>query len=153
MSNENENQAVDYIALAEFRFQIRRFLRFSEQAARTAGIEPQQYQFLLAVKGLPESVRPKIGELAERMQLQHHSTVELVDRLEKQGFVQRKRSAEDRREVLISLTSKGEKLLRELAMHHINELRTAAPQLAAALRRLAAKPVARSTSPKAAPRK
>lgn len=137
MSDDPEqNSAVDFIGLAEFRYQLRRFLRFSEEAARAAGIEPQQYQFLLAVKGLPEGVRPRIGELAERMQLQHHSTVELVDRLEKQGLVQRRRSAEDRREVLVSLTAKGDKLVRELAVRHIDELHTAAPPLITALRRV-----------------
>lgn len=148
MSEEPEVGIVDYVTLAEFRYCIRRFLRFSEQVARSAGIEPQQYQFLLAVKGLPEGIRPRIGELAERMQLQHHSTVELVNRLEKQGLVQRKRSADDRREVLIGLSPKGEKVLRELAEHHAEELRTAGPELAAALRRVAARLGTRNTPPK-----
>ena len=67
----------NYKAMAELRYQIRRFLRFSENAARQAGIEPQQHQLLLAVRGLPDALKPTIGVLAERMQLQHHSTVEL----------------------------------------------------------------------------
>ena len=71
----------NYKAMAELRYQIRRFLRFSENAARQVGIEPQQHQLLLAVRGLPDDVKPTIGVLAERMQLQHHSTVELIDRL------------------------------------------------------------------------
>jgi DNA-binding MarR family transcriptional regulator len=125
----------DYVALAEFRYQIRRFLRFSEEAARGAGIEPQQYQMLLAIKGLPQGVRARIGELAERLQIEHNSTVELINRLEGQELVHRNRSSEDRREVIVSLTGKGEKLLRELALHHREQLRSAAPQLAAALSR------------------
>jgi DNA-binding MarR family transcriptional regulator len=71
----------DFKAMAELRYQIRRFLRFSESAARQAGIEPQQHQLLMAVRGLPDGLRPTVGVLAERMQLQHHSTVELIDRL------------------------------------------------------------------------
>ena len=73
--------------MAELRYQIRRFLRFSENAARQAGIEPQQHQLLLAVRGLPDALKPTIGVLAERMQLQHHSTVELIDRLVERGFL------------------------------------------------------------------
>ena len=126
----------DYQALAEFRCQIRRFLFFSEQAARTAGLEPQQHQMLLALKGLPDGARPRVGELAERLQLQHHSTVELVNRLAARGYVRRSRAGEDRREVLLALTAKGEKVLRDLSMHHRDELRTQGPVLIAALRRV-----------------
>ena len=139
MKDERLAGAVDYGALAEFRYQIRRFLRFSEEAAREAGVEPHQYQLLLAVKGLPSGSRARMGELAERLQIQHHSAVELVDRMEKQGLVQRKRSPEDRREVLVALTGKGERLLQELALHHLEELRTAAPELTASLRRVIGK--------------
>lgn len=124
----------DYQSLAEVRYQIRRFLHFSEQASRSAGLEPRQYQLLLAVKGLPRDVRPRIGELAERLQIQHHSAVELVNRLESGGFVRRQRGGEDRREVLLSLTVKGENILRELALHHRAELRNSAPALLRALR-------------------
>ena len=94
----------DYQALAELRHQIRRFVHFSEQAARKQGVEPRQHQLMLALKGLPDGVRPGIGKLAERLQLQHHSTVELVNRLTARGLVRRSRYAEDRREVLLSLT-------------------------------------------------
>jgi DNA-binding MarR family transcriptional regulator len=128
--------ANEYQALAEVRYQIRRFLRFSEAAARMAGLEPQQHQLLLAVKGLPEGSRSTIGEVAERLQIQHHSTVELVDRLVKRGFVQRKRDSLDRRQVLLQLTAKGERVLRDLSVHHEDELRTLGPELAASLRRL-----------------
>lgn len=124
----------DYQSLAELRYQIRRFLHFSEEAARKAGLEPRQHQLMLAIKGLPQDVRPRIGELAERLQIQHHSTVELVNRLSSGGYVRRERGGEDRREVLLSLTPKGEKVLRELSLHHRAELRTQGPALIAALR-------------------
>src|SRR5579862_3295158 len=81
----------DYRAMAELRYQIRRFLRFSEEASRKEGLEPHQYQLMLAVKGLPEGVRPRISELAERLQIKHHSTVELVNRLETRGYLRRQR--------------------------------------------------------------
>jgi len=125
----------DYQALAEVRYQIRRFLHFSEQASRQAGLEPHQHQLLLALKGLPTGVRPRIRELAERLQIQHHSTVELANRLAARGYVRRQRIGEDRREVLLSLTPKGARALRDLSLHHRAELRTQGPTLIAALRR------------------
>jgi len=125
----------DYQALAELRYQIRRFLHFSEQAARNAGLEPRQHQLMLALKGLPKEARPRIGELAERLQIQHHSTVELVNRLASGGYVRRHRGGTDRREVLLSLTAKGENVLRELSLHHKAELRTQGPVLIHALKR------------------
>jgi len=124
----------DYESLAELRYQIRRFLHFSEQASRAAGLEPRQHQLLLALKGLPKDTRPRIGELAERLQIQHHSAVELVNRLSRSGYVKR-RPGEDRREVLLLLTPKGEKVLRELSLHHKSELRNAGPSLVGALKR------------------
>jgi len=126
----------DYQALAEFRYQIRRFLHFSEQVVKQAGMERGQYQLLLAIKGMPAGVRPRIGELANRMQIRHHSSVELVNRLEKGGYVHRSRAQDDRRGVLLALTPKGEKVLSELALHHHDELRTSGPELVSALRRI-----------------
>jgi DNA-binding MarR family transcriptional regulator len=126
----------DYQALAEFRYQIRRFLHFSEQAVQRSGLERGQYQLMLAIKGMPEGVRPRIRELADRMQIQHHSAVELINRLEAGGYVRRERAEEDRREVLLALTPKGERVLGELALHHHEELRSAGPSLVAALRRV-----------------
>jgi DNA-binding MarR family transcriptional regulator len=123
----------DYQVLAEFRYQVRRFLHFSEQAARAAGVEPQQHQLLLAIQGLPDGHEPTIGELAERLQLQHHSADELVDRAEKRGLVQRRRAQTDRRRVLVTLTPDGSALLRGLAVSHREELRAAAPALRRAL--------------------
>ncbi len=129
----------NYRAMAEFRYQIRRFLRFSEQAARAAGLEPQQYQLLLALKGMGD-VDHRIGQIAERLQIQHHSTVELVDRLARRGLVRRRRSSEDRREVLLELTSRGDKVLQELALHHRAELRESGPALISALRKALREP-------------
>src|ERR1051325_6667277 len=103
----------DFKAMAELRYQIRRFVRFSENAARKAGIEPQQHQLLLAVKGLPDGAKPTISVLADRMQLQHHSTVELIDRLAERGFLCRLRATDDRRQVLIKLTQIGRASCRE----------------------------------------
>ena len=118
----------DFKAMSELRYQIRRFLRFSETAARQAGIEPQQHQLLLAVRGLPENLKPTIGVLAERMQLQHHSTVELVDRLADRGFLLRLRATDDRRQVLVKLTRDGEEFLKSLSLHHLQELQSAGPK-------------------------
>jgi DNA-binding MarR family transcriptional regulator len=126
----------DYQALAEFRYQIRRFLHFSEQAVKKSGVERSQYQMMLAIKGMPAGVRPRIRELASRLKIRHHSAVELVNRLERGGFVHRTRAAEDRREVLLALTAKGEKVIGELALHHHDELRSTGPELVAALRRV-----------------
>jgi DNA-binding MarR family transcriptional regulator len=125
----------DYESLAEVRHQIRRFLHFSERAARVAGLEPHQHQLMLALKGLPQGVRPRVRELAERLQIQHHSTVELANRLAAGGYVNRERGGQDHREVLLSLTPKGEKVLKELSLHHRAELRMQGPILIAALRR------------------
>jgi len=125
----------DYQSLAELRHQIRRFLHFSERASRQAGLEPRQHQLMLALKGLPKGVRPKVGELAERLQIEHHSTVELVNRLAARGYINRQRDGKDRREVLLSLTPKGEKVLRELSLDHRAELRIQGPALIAALKR------------------
>lgn len=125
----------DYQVLAELRYEIRRFLHFSEKAARAAGLEPHQHQFMVALKGLPGNVRPLVGKLAERLQIQQHSAVELANRLEAGGYIQRLRSEKDRREVLLVLTPKGEKVLQKLALSHKSELRERGPALVAALMR------------------
>jgi DNA-binding MarR family transcriptional regulator len=125
-------------ALAEFRYNIRLFLRASENILREEGLKPQQYQLLLAIKGLPEGLPATISTIAERLQLQHHSTVELTDRLSARGLVRRKRSGDDRRQVLLELTPKGDKLLKEMAAMHREELRSTAPALVGALRKVLA---------------
>ena len=126
----------NFKAMAELRYQIRRFLRFSENAARQAGIEPQQHQLLLAVRGLPDELKPTIGVLAERMQLQHHSTVELIDRLVERGFLFRLRSTDDKRQVLVKLTHDGEEFLKRLSLHHLQELQSAGPTFVKVLQSL-----------------
>ncbi|HEY0873582.1 MAG TPA: MarR family transcriptional regulator [Vicinamibacterales bacterium] len=126
----------DYAALAEFRYQIRRFLQFSDTAARAHGIEGQQHQLLLALKGLPRGVKPTVGALAERLQLRHHSTVELLDRLADRGLVTRSPDPEDRRQVLIRITRRGDALLEKLTHVHRAELHTAGPRLLEALQSL-----------------
>ena len=126
-----------YRALAEFRYQIRQFLGFSEDQVRNAGMEPQQHQLLLAVKGLPDGVTATIGELAERLQLKHHSTVELVNRLAKLGYVAREAGKQDRRQVIVHLTKSGANVLRRLSIAHHEELEIAGPRLAKSLRALA----------------
>jgi DNA-binding MarR family transcriptional regulator len=136
MSDPKDLKLSNYQALAEFRYQIRRFLHFSEQVARESGVEPQQHQLMLAVKGAPDGAEPRIGYLAERLQIQHHSAVELTDRLVRKGLIQKVRSSDDRREVHVRLTSTGERVLRELTVHNRAELRSAAPALVAALRRI-----------------
>jgi DNA-binding MarR family transcriptional regulator len=131
----------NFKAMAELRYQIRRFLRFSENAARQAGIEPQQYQLLLAVRGLPDHLKPTIGVLAERMQLQHHSTVELIDRLVERGFLCRLRATDDRRQVLVKLAHDGEEFLKKLSLHHLQEWQSVGPTFVKALQSLTAEPI------------
>ncbi len=126
----------DYRDLAEFRQQIRRFLQFSEAAAREHGIEPQQHQALLALKAMPEAERPTIGALAARMMLRHHSAVELVDRMEARRLVARHPNPEDARQVLLRLTRTGEAVLRDLSLAHREELQQTGPELARALQRI-----------------
>ena len=111
MTNHHDVKLSDYQALAEFRYQIRRFVHFSEEAAREAGVEPQHHQLMLAIKGKPDGEEPRIAYLAERLQIQHHSAVELVDRLVKKGLITRTRGDEDRREVHVQLTPRGERIL------------------------------------------
>jgi DNA-binding MarR family transcriptional regulator len=123
----------DYRALAEFRYQIRLFLSFSEHAARAAGMEPQQHQLLLAIKGLPAARRPTIKALAERLCVQHHTVVALVDQVEARKLVRRKRHAKDRREILLVLTAQGERILRGLSVLHRDQLRIVGPTLVEAL--------------------
>jgi DNA-binding MarR family transcriptional regulator len=114
---------VAYRALAELRYRIRRFVQEGDASARAAGLEPQQYLLLLAAKGLPIGSEASIRTLAERLSLQHHSTVELVDRMEQHGFVRRVRSRKDRRQVLVYLQPRGEELLEKVAEKRIVELR------------------------------
>lgn len=124
----------DYRDLGEFRFQLRQFMHFSELQAREHGLEPQQHQALLALKGLPEGKRPTISELASRLVLRHHTAVELTNRLEAAGFVKRHADPGDGRQILIQVTAQGAAKLRSLTLAHRDELRVKGPQLAKALR-------------------
>jgi DNA-binding MarR family transcriptional regulator len=121
--------------LAAFRYALRQFLRFSEESARSVGIEPQQHQALLAIKGFPGRDRITISELAERLQIRHHSAVGLVDRLAAQRLVGRESAMDDRRQVYVRLTARGDALLEQLATAHREELRLGS-QLSAILERL-----------------
>jgi DNA-binding MarR family transcriptional regulator len=128
----DELDLADYRALHEFRFQIGRFLHFSEEAARAEGLEPRQHQLLLAVRAT-DGGQPTVGELAARLFIRHHSAVELADRLTERGLAVRVRTGSDRRQVRIRLTELGEETLHRLSGAHRDELRHAGPSLAAAL--------------------
>ena len=125
-----------YAALADFRYQLRRYLRYMEEHARSNGQHPQQYQLLLAIKGLPKGRTPTIAALAERMQLNHNSLVELVNRCERRGLLRREPTKTDRRCVLLAITSKGDGVLRHQASASRQELLTIGPLLVRTLQRL-----------------
>jgi DNA-binding MarR family transcriptional regulator len=114
----------EFEALSEFRFQIRRFERFSEDAVQACGITPLQYLLLLHLKGFPGREQASIGELAERLQAKHHGVVALVTRCEEGGYVKRRTDDGDRRRVSVHLTKAGERLLAHLAALHRAELRS-----------------------------
>jgi len=141
-------ERVDYWRLAQLRYYIRRFLRTREIAAQQAGVAPQQYLLLLQLKGL-RGIPATISTLAERLQLRHHSTVGLVDRLVQRGMVARTRDPRDRRGVVVELRPTGEKVLDRLARYSLQELRTEGPALLAVLRRL----IGRAGSPRSPTRK
>jgi len=126
----------EYETLAAFRYALRRFLRFSEIEVDSVGLTPQQYLGLLAIKGFPGRDVVAIGELAERLQIRHHSTVGLVDRLASQGLVAREQASGDKRQVLLSLTPRGAEVLEKLAVMHREELRRIGPELNEVLERL-----------------
>lgn len=128
-----------YESLAAFRYALRQFLRFSEEAAQQAGVTPQQHQALLAIKGFPGRDIVNMGELAERLQLRHHSAVELVDRLADLRLVSRRPSAADRRQVHVRLTARGERILDKLSSAHEEQLRRIGPQVSVLLERLASR--------------
>jgi len=125
-----------YETLAAFRYALRQFLRFSEEAAQAAGIPPQQHQALLAIKGFPLRDNVTVSELAERLQLRHHSAVGLIDRLVEEKLVLRTPSDKDRRQVLVRLTSRGEKILEKLSFAHSKQLKQIGPKLHLLLNRL-----------------
>ena len=113
-----------YRSLANFRYALRRFLRYSEQVTRRHGLTPLQYQLMLQIKGYPQRERATIGELAERLQAKHHGVVALATRCEKLGLIKRQTSNQDRRVVFLRLSSKGSRVLEHLARWHRDELRS-----------------------------
>jgi DNA-binding MarR family transcriptional regulator len=131
-----EITTAEYRALAELRYRIRLFLREGDAVSHAAGLKPQQYLLLLAIRGLPEREEATVRTLAERLALKHHSVVELIDRLEAHGYVVRSRNREDRRRVLVSLLPRGERLLEQVARHRISELRSSGHQLVRAIEEL-----------------
>jgi DNA-binding MarR family transcriptional regulator len=128
----------EFQRLAEFRFQLRRFLHFSSAAAESGGLRPQQYQLLQCVYGMPDELPPTIAHVAARMLLKHNSAVELVDRTIEQGWLRRSSDPTDHRCILLRLTPQGERALASLAAHHLVELEQAGPELIRALRRVLA---------------
>jgi DNA-binding MarR family transcriptional regulator len=128
-----EITTAEYQALAELRYRLRKFVGEGDAVARAAGLEPQQYLLLLAIRGLPQGEAATIRTLADRLALKHHSAVELIDRLEAHGYVRRSRSRDDRRRVLVALLPRGEKLLERVARDRIGELRASGAALANAI--------------------
>lgn len=133
----------DYCALADFRYLIRRFLEFSQSAAGRAGLTARQHQALLAIKGFPRDESPTVGDLAERLRIQHHSAVELVDRLAEAGLVTRIHDLHDRRRVLLALTGAAEERLASLSASHLEELHALRPALLEILDRVDGPPEGR----------
>ena len=136
MAKSKQQIKAQYETLAAFRYELRQFLRFSEVAALAAGITPQQHQALLAIKGFPGRDRVTVGELAERLQLRHHSAVGLIDRLVVEKMVSRAPSDTDRRQVLVQLTRRGENVLEKLSFAHQEQLKHLGPEMSHLLKRL-----------------
>lgn len=128
----------EYETLAAFRYSLRKFLHFSEEAAQSVGLAPQQHQALLSIKGFPGRDKITITELAEQLQIRHHSAVGLADRLMAQGLLVREQSPTDRRQVYVMLSSKGLAILEQLSAVHKEELRRVLPGLRQLVEQLAA---------------
>jgi DNA-binding MarR family transcriptional regulator len=135
-----EITTAEHRALSELRCRIRHFLSEGDLAARHVGLEPQQYLLLLAIRGLPVGQEATVRTLADRLALRHHSAVELIDRLEAHGYVRRSRDRDDRRQVLISLLPRGERLLEQVVRQRIGELRAHGRQLVRAIEQLLERP-------------
>jgi DNA-binding MarR family transcriptional regulator len=129
MAKASKITPAHYRSLATFRYALRKFLRFSEEAAAAAGVTPAQHQAMLSIKGFPGRDRITIGELAERLQIKHHSAVGLADRLVAENYVRRVPGRTDRRKVYLTVTAKGEAILQALSAMHREQLRRIGPQL------------------------
>lgn len=133
---KNKITKAHYETLAELRYALRQFLRFSENAAQAAGVTPQQHQAMLTIKGFPGRDHITIGELAERLQILHHSAVGLANRLAVERYVRRVSSRKDRRQVYLALTTRGEIVLEKLSAVHREQLQRVGPQITQLLKRL-----------------
>ncbi len=136
---------LEYQALAEFRHQLAAFLRRRRRAAEAVGLEAQQYELLLAIKGLPDGKQPTVKQIAEQLQIQHHSAVELASRLARRGLVRRDRSPNDRRAVLLAVTKAGEKLVEDIVQYSFQQLEEEAPALLKSLGKIL-KPARKTTN-------
>ncbi len=134
MSNSPTITKTEYEVLAEFRYTLRRFMSFSENAAKEVGITPQQHQALLAIRGFPGREQITIRELSDRLQIKHHSAVGLLNRLEAERLITRSPARDDRRKVFICLTARGVSILERLSDIHRQELQRLTPQLRSLLR-------------------
>lgn len=133
-TKQKPSYAVDYEVLAQFRYQLRKFLSFSEAAAHGAGLTSQQHQALLAIKGFSGTQPVSVGDLAGLLLVRHHTAVELVDRIAKLGLLARMTDHDDSRRILLKLTTKGERKLQRLSKIHFEELQAASPRLTRILR-------------------
>jgi DNA-binding MarR family transcriptional regulator len=133
-ANGQAFHSIDYEVLAQFRYQLRKFLSFSEAAAAKAGLTPQQHQALLAIKGFSSAAPISVGDLAQFLLVRHHTAVELVDRIAKLGLLRRIVDGDDSRRILVKLTRKGEQKLVTLSKIHFEELQAASPALTRILR-------------------
>jgi DNA-binding MarR family transcriptional regulator len=133
-SNDRNNSAVDYEALAQFRYELRKFQAFSKAAAYKAGLTPQQHQALLTIRGFSSSDLVSVGDIAEFLLIRHHTAVELMDRMTGLGLLSRSVDEADGRRVLVKLTKEGKRRLRKLSRIHLEELRAIGPTLAKMLK-------------------
>jgi DNA-binding MarR family transcriptional regulator len=138
MSSRSTKDASDSLlrTLAEFRYELRRFLHFSECAALESGLQPKQHQLLLQIAGASESTAVTIAYAAERLGLKHNSTVELVDRSVREGLLARTADPGDKRRAILRITPKGKQVLGRLTGDHARELNELAPRLAGVLKRI-----------------
>jgi DNA-binding MarR family transcriptional regulator len=136
VKNESEESGRLLHTLADFRYELRRFLLFSESASQEAGLQPQQHQLLLQVAGASHEAPVTIAYAANRLGLKHNSTVELVDRSEREDLIERTTDKVDKRRAILRLTRKGRQVLQKLSGEHARELNEMAPRLVRALRRV-----------------
>ncbi|MGA9671574.1 MAG: MarR family winged helix-turn-helix transcriptional regulator [Terracidiphilus sp.] len=138
MNSESPQTVSDGLlqTLADFRFELRRFLHFSESASIAAGLQPRQHQLLLQVAGAPAGTAVTIAYAAARLELKHNSTVELVDRSEREGLLTRVADSDDRRRAILRVTRKGKQLLTRLSNEHARELNERGPRLVNALQQI-----------------